>query len=216
MKGGRIARAGNPHENKGVCIWKVHLWKSTYNCTAVCIWRVADILEEPWPRCPRLGNWGNADLHLSLPTPVYPQSTPEYPHQSIQSPHQSFHTSLSTPGKLNIRAVVPVQVPEWFLRLQPKPIYTRVLCTSTIIVVRISGVYSVDRAIGWYILRQQIETNPLPNIDTCGATLTPFLAPCCTLRTSFHFTQMRTNCIDAPQAFLHLQGHRVSLSSVYP
>ena len=92
-------------------------------------------------------------------------------------PHQSIHTSLSTPGKLNIRAVVPVQVPEWFLRLQPKPIYTRVLCTSTIIVVRISRVYSVDRAIGWYILRQQIETNPLPNIDTCGATLTPFHAP---------------------------------------
>ena len=70
------------------------------------------------------------------------------PHQSIHSPHQSIHTSLSTPGKLNIRAVVPVQVPEWFLRLQPKPIYTRVLCTSMIMVVRIYRVYSVDWTIG--------------------------------------------------------------------
>ena len=127
---------------------RVHLWKSTYNCIAVCIWRVADILEEPWPRCPRLGNWGNADLHLSLPTPVYPQSTPEYPHQSIhtrETKYQSSSSSAATTVVLRYKSIID---------------YNR-----------------VDWTIGWYILRQQIETNPLPNIDTCGATLTPFHAP---------------------------------------
>ena len=130
------------------------------------------------------------------------------PHQSIHSPHQSIHTSLSTPGKLNIRAAVPVQVPEWFLRLQPKPIYTRVLCTSTIIVVRISRVYSVDWTIGLYILRQQIETNPLPNIDTCGATLTPFHAPLHHVNLiSFYSNEDKLHRCTS-RFFLQLQCHR--------
>ena len=92
-------------------------------------------------------------------------STPEYPHQSIHTRETKYQSSSSS-ASARVVSEVTTQA-----NLHQGPMYQYHYSGQNLQSLQC-------RSGNWlYILRQQIETNPLPNIDTCGATLTPFHAP---------------------------------------